>query len=44
LVHDQAPCVPLAHTSPPISFNVKVKGYVPHPDSAELFQDMWIAQ
>lgn len=44
VVHDQAPCVPLAHTSPPIAFKVKVKGYVPHPDSSELFQDMWIAQ
>lgn len=43
IVHDRAPCVPLVHTSPPIAFNVKVKGYVPHPDSAELFQDLWIA-
>ncbi|MBV8170998.1 MAG: ABC transporter substrate-binding protein [Candidatus Eremiobacteraeota bacterium] len=44
IMHDQAPCVPLVHTSPPIAFNVKVKGYVPHPDSAELFQDMWIGK
>ncbi|MBV8222133.1 MAG: ABC transporter substrate-binding protein, partial [Candidatus Eremiobacteraeota bacterium] len=44
VMHDQAPCVPLVHTSPPIAFNVKVKGYVPHPDSAELFQEMWIGQ
>lgn len=38
VVHDEAPCVPLVHTSPPISFNKRVQGYVPHPDSAELFQ------
>lgn len=40
LVHDDAPCVPLVHTSPPIAFNKRVRGYVPHPDSAELFQDL----
>lgn len=40
LVHDEAPCVPLAHTSPPIAFNRRVRGYVPHPDSAELFQEL----
>jgi len=38
VVHDEAPCVPLVHTSPPIAFNKRVKGYVPQPDSAELFQ------
>jgi peptide/nickel transport system substrate-binding protein len=40
VVHDEAPCVPLVHTSPPISFNKRVRGYVPHPDSAELFQEL----
>jgi peptide/nickel transport system substrate-binding protein len=44
LVHDDAPCVPLAHTSPPIAFNRRVHGYVPHPDSAELFQELWIGK
>jgi peptide/nickel transport system substrate-binding protein len=44
LVHDDAPCVPLAHTSPPIAFNRRVHGYVPHPDSAELFQELTMAQ
>jgi len=39
---DEAPCVPIAHTSPPIAFNRRVKGYVPNPDSAELFQYMWL--
>jgi peptide/nickel transport system substrate-binding protein len=42
VVRDEAPCVPLAHTSPPISFNKRVQGYVPHPDSAELFQELTV--
>lgn len=41
-VRDQAPCVPLVHTKPPIVFNKRVKGYVPDPDSSELFQHMWL--
>lgn len=40
LIHDQAPCVPLVHTSPPIVFNKRVKDYRPNPDSAELFQHL----
>lgn len=44
LVHDQAPCVPLVHTSPPIAFNKRVEGFVPHPDSAELFQELTLAK
>ncbi len=43
LTHDQAPCVPLVHTSPPIVFNIRVKGYRPSPDSAEFFQDLSFA-
>lgn len=43
LIRDQAPCVPLVHTSPPIAFSKNVKGYVPEPDSSELFQYMWLA-
>jgi peptide/nickel transport system substrate-binding protein len=41
-VRDAAPCVPLVHTAPPIAFNKRVKGYVPNPDSSELFQFMWL--
>ena len=44
LVHDQAPCVPLVHTSPPIVFNTRVHGYVPEPDSAEVFQELSIVR
>jgi peptide/nickel transport system substrate-binding protein len=44
LVHQQAPCVPLVHTSPPIAFNKRVEGFVPHPDSAELFQELKFAK
>jgi peptide/nickel transport system substrate-binding protein len=42
-VHDQAPCVPLVHTSPPIVFNKRVRGYVANPDGSEQFQDLWLA-
>ena len=44
LVHDDAPCVPIAHTSPPIALNRRVQGYVPHPDSAELFQELTLGR
>ena len=43
LFHDQAPCVPLVHTSPPIVFKKTVQGYIPNPDSSELFQNLSIA-
>ena len=42
LVHDQAPCVPLVHTFPPITFRKTVRGYVPNPDSSEAFEHMWL--
>lgn len=42
IVHDQAPCVPLAHSAPPIVFKTTVKGFVPNPDTVEQFQFMSI--
>jgi len=38
LIHAQAPVVPIAYTTGPIVFNKRVRGFVPAPDGAELFQ------
>ena len=43
IVHDQAPLVPLVHTSPPIVFKRTVLGYIPNPDNSEPFEIMSIA-
>ena len=42
IVHDQAPTVPIAHTSPPIVFKRTVAGYIPNPDNSEPFESMSI--
>jgi len=44
IVRDQAPMVPLAHTAPPTVLKKTVKGFVPRPDTAQDFQDMFFSQ
>ena len=44
IVREQAPLVPIAHTSTPTVFRKSVRGFVPSPDSAELFQFMSISR
>ena len=41
LIHAQAPVVPIAYTTGPIVFNKRVRGFVPAPDGAELFQYLY---
>lgn len=37
LVHEDAPWLPIAHTTPPLAANKKVKNYQPHPTGGEAF-------
>jgi len=44
LVRDDAPMVPLVHTAPPTVFKKTIQGFVPRPDTAQDFQDMYFGQ
>ncbi|WP_153731019.1 ABC transporter substrate-binding protein [Sporosarcina obsidiansis] len=42
IFHEDAPWVPLAHTTPPIGFAKYVKGYEPHPMENDNFAVMYL--
>lgn len=37
IIHEDAPWFPIAHTTPPLAVNKKVKNYIPHPTGSEPF-------
>ncbi|MCD5324292.1 ABC transporter substrate-binding protein [Pontibacillus sp. HN14] len=37
IIHDDAPWLPIAHTTPPIAAKNNIDGYVPHPTGTEKF-------
>ncbi|QDP41228.1 ABC transporter substrate-binding protein [Radiobacillus deserti] len=37
IIHEDAPWVPIAHTTPPLAANKSVTGYQPHPTGSEPF-------
>ncbi|WP_245183646.1 ABC transporter substrate-binding protein [Lentibacillus salicampi] len=37
IIHEDAPWLPIAHTTPPLAANKNVKNYVPHPTGSEPF-------
>jgi peptide/nickel transport system substrate-binding protein len=41
IIHDDAPWVPLVHSTPPLAANSKVKGYVPHPTGSEVLSNVY---
>ncbi|MFC0525378.1 ABC transporter substrate-binding protein [Pontibacillus salicampi] len=37
IIHEDAPWVPVAHTTPPVAAQSNVGGYIPHPTGSEAF-------
>jgi len=38
LVHDQAPAIPIVHTTVPVAFKAAIQGYIPRPDTVINFE------
>jgi peptide/nickel transport system substrate-binding protein len=41
IIHEDAPWVPLVHSTPPLAANVKVKGFVPHPTGSDVLANVY---
>jgi peptide/nickel transport system substrate-binding protein len=39
IIHDDAPWVPLVHSTPLLAGSSKIKGFVPHPKGSQSFED-----
>ncbi len=44
IIHEDAPWVPLVHSTPPLALKPMVKNYIPNPTSTEKFKDVWLDQ
>jgi peptide/nickel transport system substrate-binding protein len=44
IIHDDAPMVPLVHSTPILASSSKVKGYVPHATGSEKLNDVTVEQ
>ncbi|MBO8127316.1 MAG: ABC transporter substrate-binding protein [Firmicutes bacterium] len=42
IIHQDAPWVPIAHSTPPIGAKAYIKDYIPHPTSAEKLNQVWL--
>lgn len=42
IIHEDAPWIPLVHSTPPIAAIKEVKGYIPHPTGTESFENISI--
>ena len=42
IIHDDAPWVPLAHSTPLLAADKSVQGYVPHPTGSESLENVFI--
>ncbi|WP_028986454.1 ABC transporter substrate-binding protein [Thermicanus aegyptius] len=42
IIHEDAPWIPLVHTTPPIAGIKEIKGYIPHPTGTESFENVSI--
>lgn len=40
IIHEDAPWIPLVHSTPPIAAIKEVKGYIPHPTGTESFENI----
>jgi peptide/nickel transport system substrate-binding protein len=42
IIHNDAPWVPIAHSTPPLAKKTKVMNYIPNPTSTEKFFKVWL--
>lgn len=41
IIHDDAPWIPLVHSTPPSALKSNIKGYIPHPTGSEVLSKLY---